>query len=119
MTAYNVIETIEFVSASFLISSIVILNGEPTTDTNGQWSPVTQKKFKLTQITLFQMNKPRESIDCVSLHYTFINAPQCYCAITFIHTAVTGEHVHLDIILNNLSSQECTLDSEANTVVIS
>lgn len=31
MTAYNVIETIEFVSASFFISSIVILNTSTTT----------------------------------------------------------------------------------------
>ncbi len=38
MTAYNVIETIEFVSASFFISSIVILNGGPPQVKMGSWA---------------------------------------------------------------------------------
>lgn len=38
ITAYNVIETIEFVSASFFISSIVILNGGPPQVKMGSWA---------------------------------------------------------------------------------
>ncbi len=62
MTEYNVIETIEFVSASFFISSIVILNGGPPQVKMGSWAT------QFTQFSQAHYNVWKEYVELMDIY---------------------------------------------------